>query len=45
MLAVTCPVLLEDRNHKCIAEIDGVFVRVDGIQYLMPGGEEPERRA
>jgi hypothetical protein len=32
VLAVTCPVLLEDRNHKCIAEIDGVFVRVDGIQ-------------
>ena len=32
VLAVTCPVLIEDKNHKCIAEIDGVFVRVDGIQ-------------
>lgn len=32
VLAVACPVLFEDEKHRCIAEIDGVFVRVDDCQ-------------
>ena len=29
VLVSTCPIIVEDQNHKAVAEFDGAFIRIN----------------